>query len=160
MRSITTRTGLMPDVLRTVSLGLSVDAVPAPTMTASDTARKRCRWVMPSSPLMNLEAPVTVAIRPSDSAPSGRQPASASLEQPGSTEAGKLTAGCVRRALLAVEVPIRRSGLYPVLACHCPAMSVTLLRFTASSTSSHAVFLSSAFAAIPSYFRCLWIHYR
>src|SRR5665213_215357 len=43
--------------------------VPTPTMTASISARSRCRCTSPAGPLIYLECPDSVAIRPSSDCP-------------------------------------------------------------------------------------------
>ena len=63
------RAGLGPAQRRTVSKGSSATAVPMPISTASTSARSRCRCARPAGPLMYLECPVTVAIRPSIDCP-------------------------------------------------------------------------------------------
>ena len=63
--SSTMRAGLGPATRRTVSCGSSATAVPMPTKTPSTSARSLWRCANPAGPLMYLEWPVTVAIRPS-----------------------------------------------------------------------------------------------
>ena len=63
------RAGLGPAQRRTVNKGSSATAVPMPISTASTSARSRCRCARPAGPLMYLECPVTVAIRPSIDCP-------------------------------------------------------------------------------------------
>ncbi len=48
-----------------VSSGSSAATVPAPTITASESARIRCRWTMFSGPVTNCESPARVAMKPS-----------------------------------------------------------------------------------------------
>ena len=50
--STMTRAGLGPSTRRTVNCGSSAIAVPTPMTTASTSARRRCRWARPASPLM------------------------------------------------------------------------------------------------------------
>ncbi len=63
--STITRTGLRPGTSRTVSRGLSARMVLTPTITASCEARNACTRRRDSGPVIHLEAPVRVAMRPS-----------------------------------------------------------------------------------------------
>ena len=63
--SKTTRSGWGPSTCRVVSCGLSAATVPAPTTTASHSARSQCRWTMFWCPVTNCESPDGVAMKPS-----------------------------------------------------------------------------------------------
>ena len=63
--STTTRIGEGPGQCRVVSCGSSACTVPAPTITASHSARSRWVCRMSRGPLIQNECPCTVAIRPS-----------------------------------------------------------------------------------------------
>ncbi len=64
-RSRMTRNGLLPETSRVVRRGLSAAAVRAPTITASHSARKRCRCRMFCGPVTKQESPDGVAMKPS-----------------------------------------------------------------------------------------------
>ena len=66
---MTTRAGCVPATRRTVNCGSSAIAVPTPITTASTKARRRCKWVSPAGPLIYLEWPDSVAMRPSSDWP-------------------------------------------------------------------------------------------
>ena len=59
------RMGEAPDTRRTVSWGSSLSTVPTPTRTASQAARSAWESSRSRAPLIHLESPVAVAIRPS-----------------------------------------------------------------------------------------------
>jgi hypothetical protein len=63
--STTTRMGEAPGTIRTVSWGSSASTVPAPTSTASQAARMAWATRRSCGPLIHLESPPSVAIRPS-----------------------------------------------------------------------------------------------
>ena len=63
--SSTIRVGEAPGTMRTVSCGSSRITVPTPTMTPSHAARSACDSRRSDSPLIHLESPVDVAMRPS-----------------------------------------------------------------------------------------------
>ena len=65
VESSTTRIGEAPGTIRTVSWGLSASTVSAPTITASQAARMAWETRRSSAPLIHLESPLLVAIRPS-----------------------------------------------------------------------------------------------
>ena len=112
--SSTTRTGLGPATRRVVSCGSSSDAVPAPTITASHSARSRCRCTSTCGPLTKSASPPCVATRPSRLWPSW--PMTQPGPSPGASSSGlSRSNSCDRRVVpgagqaVARTRPARRS---------------------------------------------------